>query len=173
MHIWSDELFGGGVSVIRRKALGLAVAVTAVAVGSASCNCSSCHRHPPNAKFDLMNLGEVARNYYTTSAPVASMRRFPESGWGANTGSSCARRASGLPGDTSEEQHPVLSAARPGPFVFEFVSTGTGSDAQFTVRAHGDLDCDGIRSTWEHVGRATAAGSAEFGICCWTKQESE
>ncbi len=32
---------------------------------------------------------------------------------------------------------------------YQFVASGTGLDAEFTGRAFGDLDCDGIQSTFE------------------------
>ncbi len=35
---------------------------------------------------------------------------------------------------------------------YEFISGGTGTGAEFTVRAMGDLDCDGIESTFEMYG---------------------
>jgi len=39
-------------------------------------------------------------------------------------------------------------------FVYEFTSNGkTGNDAEFVATAYGDLDCDGIRSTFQRSGR--------------------
>lgn len=35
---------------------------------------------------------------------------------------------------------------------YEFISAGTGTGATFTARASGDLDCDGIESTFEMYG---------------------
>ncbi len=37
-------------------------------------------------------------------------------------------------------------------YVYEFVSTGTGANAIFTASAYGDLDCDGVMSTFRRVG---------------------
>jgi prepilin-type N-terminal cleavage/methylation domain-containing protein len=45
-------------------------------------------------------------------------------------------------------------------FRFEFVSSGTGTDARFTARAYGDLDCDGVLSTFEMVGSVQADGTS-------------
>jgi len=39
---------------------------------------------------------------------------------------------------------------------YEFISSGTGVDARFTARARGDLDCDGIESTFEMYGAVTS-----------------
>jgi len=35
---------------------------------------------------------------------------------------------------------------------YEFISSGAGTQAEFTTRASGDLDCDGIESTFEMYG---------------------
>jgi hypothetical protein len=37
-------------------------------------------------------------------------------------------------------------------FVYSFTASGTGPDASFTVTAHGDLDCDGVSSTFQRMG---------------------
>jgi hypothetical protein len=38
-------------------------------------------------------------------------------------------------------------------YAYEIQTSGTGLNAQFIIRALGDLDCDGIRSTFEVTGR--------------------
>lgn len=43
----------------------------------------------------------------------------------------------------------------PHRFRYAFESTGTGDTAVFTARAHADLDCDGVWSTFERVGRGS------------------
>ena len=40
----------------------------------------------------------------------------------------------------------------PSYYSYEFVSSGEGESAAFTARAIGDLDCDGVRSTFERIG---------------------
>ncbi len=43
-------------------------------------------------------------------------------------------------------------------FSYEFRSNGaTGNDAEFTAAAYGDLDCDGIRSTFELTGKGVVS----------------
>lgn len=42
---------------------------------------------------------------------------------------------------------------------YEFVSEGTNVDAQFTARALGDLDCDGVLSTFEVFGGVLVQGN--------------
>ena len=40
-------------------------------------------------------------------------------------------------------------------FGYEFVSSGSGLDSKYTARAHADLDCDSIYSTFERYGYGT------------------
>lgn len=42
---------------------------------------------------------------------------------------------------------------------YEFESSGTGSTAEFTARAHGDLDCDNQLSTFERYGWVELSGN--------------
>ena len=47
-------------------------------------------------------------------------------------------------------------------FHYQFDSSGTGDDAQFTASAFGDIDCDGVYSTWVRFGKVSggeASGS--------------
>ena len=44
---------------------------------------------------------------------------------------------------------------------YEFISSGVSTDSTFTARAKGDLDCDGIESTFEMYGRIGAGGEPE------------
>lgn len=61
----------------------------------------------------------------------------------------------------------------PSYFSYEFVSSGEGSGAIFTARAHGDLDCDGTRSTFERVGRVGPDGSVDNASATYTENETE
>ena len=42
---------------------------------------------------------------------------------------------------------------KPSHYAYEVITAGTEAAAHFTVRALGDLDCDGIHSTFEITGR--------------------
>jgi hypothetical protein len=44
-------------------------------------------------------------------------------------------------------------------FAYEFISSGVGGKARFTARATGDLDCDGVVSTFEQKGRIDSQGN--------------
>jgi type IV pilus assembly protein PilA len=49
-----------------------------------------------------------------------------------------------------------FSIADPHYFAYEYISSGTLSNAQFTAAAYGDLDGDGNASTFERAGQANA-----------------
>ncbi len=46
---------------------------------------------------------------------------------------------------------------------YEFISSGVSTASTFTARAKGDLDCDGVESTFEAYGRIGAGGELEGG----------
>jgi hypothetical protein len=48
-------------------------------------------------------------------------------------------------------------------FRYEYVSEGTGPEARFAARAVGDLDCDGVYSTFERTGVVDAEGYVNGG----------
>lgn len=54
-------------------------------------------------------------------------------------------------------------------YQYQFVSQGKGDQASFTARALGDLDCDGVYSTFERVGRITKSGYITAGSGLWKR----
>ncbi len=58
-------------------------------------------------------------------------------------------------------------------YKYELVSRGTGTSAEFTARAHGDLDCDGVYSTFERSASVTAAGEVRGGSGMYIDNELE
>ncbi len=56
---------------------------------------------------------------------------------------------------------------------YEFISSGTGRDAKFTARAIGDLDCDGVYSTFERVGSIDDEGNVTGGVGLYMENELE
>ena len=44
----------------------------------------------------------------------------------------------------------------PQPFIYEYKASGVLGDARFEVSAYGDLDCDGVFSTFRFVGKGDA-----------------
>ncbi len=64
-----------------------------------------------------------------------------------------------------------FSIDEPFYYAYEYVSKGTEAGSAFTVRAIGDLDCDGILSTFERVG--TADSSRRVTGAVFTNNEME
>ena len=58
-------------------------------------------------------------------------------------------------------------------FRYQFISKGRGREAQFTARAHADLDCDGLESTFERVGLATKDGKVRLSTAVHTVRARE
>ena len=58
-------------------------------------------------------------------------------------------------------------------FSYEYESAGTGVGAAFTARAMGDLDGNGVRSTYERAGRATEQLEVESSGGLWVRDPVE
>ncbi len=85
------------------------------------------------------------------------------------------RRFVGAPGEWDAPSWQALSFAISDPrhYAYEFVSTGTGNSAAFTARARGDLDADGVFSTFERAGSVDAHGSVKGSSGLYIDQELE
>lgn len=51
-----------------------------------------------------------------------------------------------------------FSMNQPFRYQYQIISSGKGPNAKFTIRAHGDLDCDGVWSTYELWGAIDGKG---------------
>jgi len=116
--------------------------------------------------FRLQKIADGAAAYYQESDRLVRVeedssgkKRFPES-----TPVTPARRCcvygtegkcEGTNWDTPSWRALGFAIEEPHRFRFQFISSGLGGEAAFTVRAHADLDCDGLESTFERVGYAT------------------
>ena len=69
----------------------------------------------------------------------------------------------------------VLGMAQNEPtyYAYEFVSQGRGPMAHFTARAIGDLNCNGVLSTFERVGLVDDEGNISGGAGIYAKDELE
>lgn len=56
---------------------------------------------------------------------------------------------------------------------YEYVSSGSGPGAAFTARAIGDLDCDGVYSTFERVGVVDDENNIQGGAGLYSNKELE
>lgn len=54
-------------------------------------------------------------------------------------------------------------------YQYRIISVGQGAEAGFTIRAHGDLDCDGVYSTYERTGKVGPGGKLVDGLLTWDK----
>jgi prepilin-type N-terminal cleavage/methylation domain-containing protein len=120
------------------------------------------------ARTHLEKLGAGARTYYlderyvgTNITPVP--RQFPES-IGTTPALSCCLQGGKCIAESTQWDDPVWAALHfavsdPHYFRYEFVSEGIMSEAKFTGRAYGDLDCDGIESTFEIQGEVNYLGN--------------
>ena len=66
-----------------------------------------------------------------------------------------------------------FAAKAPMNYAYEFISVGTGASARFTARAMGDIDCNGVLSTFERMGRIDASGRVILGAGIYGTNELE
>ncbi|MBM4371256.1 MAG: hypothetical protein FJ098_06355 [Deltaproteobacteria bacterium] len=125
----------------------------------------------------LDRICKGAAAYYTT--PHVNMGdgmklpcQFPAS-VGPTPGSrGCADKAVDKDGDAFCDPDPDVWAVPgwsalmfemndPHRFVYSFASKGTGADAEFVATANGDLDGDGVLSTFQRFGKGAAESGGE------------
>jgi hypothetical protein len=104
--------------------------------------------------------------------------QFPPSVTQTPKGSACdhpGERFPGTPEAWADEGWSALNFAVHDKhyFSYQFESSGSGADAQFTARAHADLDCDGIFSTFERMGHGSSDCSARSRGAMFIDQETE
>ncbi len=112
------------------------------------------------ATQNLRMIFQGAVLYYEGSHQDPRFRQFPDSseapdGWAMSTCEAGNSKSFVPRGDTwSGDTWRALNFHIPEPFRYRytFESEGLGADAQFTVRANGDLNCDGRLSTFERIG---------------------
>jgi hypothetical protein len=112
-------------------------------------------------RMNVRTLAEAAAAYYQDK------KQFPPSAPLTPAKSCCEQGGRCLPADKNwaGETWTALrfSVDVPHYFQYEFVSSGTGSDATFKVRAVTELDCDGKKSFFERSGRVTEDGNVYLG----------
>ncbi len=114
------------------------------------------------AEWELRNLAAAASSYWESTASATGVRRFP-----ASTGPSPALDAlaarclddaapdvAGAYDETGWTELGRVPEADPFRFVYQFESSGTDAQAEFTATAFGDLDCDGEVRTMRVYGNA-------------------
>jgi len=122
---------------------------------------------------DLQHICAGAVSYYEESVRLSvprqgdahkAVRRFPASTAITPTRNCCTFGSKGLcegtDWDTATWRALGFEVEGPHRFRYQFVSCGVDAGAVFSARAFADLDCDGVESTFERVGRATSGGRA-------------
>jgi hypothetical protein len=61
----------------------------------------------------------------------------------------------------------------PHVYYYEYKTAGTGKDATFSVDAYGDLDCNGVYSTFEMIGSVTPDGTVTGAAGLFRDKENE
>ena len=64
-----------------------------------------------------------------------------------------------------------FSVGEPFRYQYSVISGGVGPRAGFTIRAHSDLDCDGVYSTYERTATVDAKGRLKDGLLTWDKSK--
>jgi hypothetical protein len=110
------------------------------------------------AEAKVSELSDSAEGYYH------EFGRLPESTPLTPARRCCEHPGGRCPADPADWSHPTWQALNFAIsdlffYQYQFVSDGTS----FTARAVGDLDCDGIMSTFERVGTVRPGGAIQVG----------
>ncbi len=130
------------------------------------------------ARMNVSRIAQLALAFYQweQSAPDGTVRphRFPVSA--KRTPTDPCRKGKTAGDDAWEAKgwrELGFSVEGPSRYTYEFISKGEGAAAQFTARAVGDLDCDGVLSTFERVGYVNASGKVELPGDTFIENETE
>lgn len=136
------------------------------------------------AVANVKRMGDGATAYFERSSPSGALaeRHFPPTVTLTPGSPSLAMCPGGDSANYVPTQdtwaHPTWAAlgfAVEDPFLYsyEFISEGKGAEARFTARATGDLDCDGVLSTFERIGHVDESGRVVGGAGIFSLNELE
>jgi hypothetical protein len=119
------------------------------------------------ATLNLRRVFDASVAFYTEGGPdgSANTARFPPSVGPTPDHTACVDGESvPFPPDAKRWAHPTWQALNfavndPSRYQYEYLSEGEGPTAKFTIRAYGDLDCNGVRSTFERSAYIDADGN--------------
>jgi prepilin-type N-terminal cleavage/methylation domain-containing protein len=137
------------------------------------------------ATLNVRKLYDASVTYFDTEhanrAGGIGLRQFP-----ATVASTPGTVASACANGTSRKIAPLpqvwkngtwvglnFTVDHPHYYVYSFLSQGTGTAAQFSARANGDLDCDGLASTFERVGAVDDENNVVGGAGLYAQDEAE
>ncbi|HEV8324795.1 MAG TPA: hypothetical protein VG389_24470 [Myxococcota bacterium] len=127
------------------------------------------------ATMSLRKIFDSSVSYYdaelTDSDGKVMPKSFPAStDWTPPLGECCKHPGGKCPPDPALWDTPTWKALNffiddPHYYSYRYVSSGTGSDTgvAFTASASGDLNCDGVYSTFERIGSVDAADNISGG----------
>jgi prepilin-type N-terminal cleavage/methylation domain-containing protein len=134
------------------------------------------------AHLNKMWTGSVA--YYEADhadpAGVLVPRQFPQTATNDELSAPCCTGPGAkCPGSPAAYQADTawmalnFSVRDPHNYMPTYTSNGTGAVAAFTARAFGDLDCDGILSTFQRQGGVNAGGDVQASSAAYVNLELE
>ncbi|MEZ4468569.1 MAG: hypothetical protein R3F60_18455 [bacterium] len=133
------------------------------------CANGACDAPPtPDPADTVRSMAEALKQAFEASATPCAQRRFPA--FGPIGGRICGWS---LPAGTGLVLGALEKLAGWSPHAYLVETHGAGPGAGFTARVLGDLDCDGVRATWEMVGNADARCGVELGARVWSRLEGE
>jgi len=133
-------------------------------------------QHVTEAINELGQLARGAAVYYVKPRGEADGARmvcqFPQGEIRSTIARSCCDPSVALPGTNLCDPERVLwnrplwnalhfRIDEPQAYVYSYKASGTLADAQFVVEAYGDLDCDGVISTFRFVGHGDPKARAD------------
>lgn len=158
------RLGGGGGPLVLMGAAGIFAAVGVPAYIKYATRSKSAE-----ANMNLRRVFDSSVAYYSEgtwgSAATAQTAKFPPSVGPTPSRPACLGTLSTpFPPDATLWEHPTWTALNfavnePSLYQYEYISEGEGHAAKFTIRATGDLDCDGVFSTFERSGFIDAYGN--------------
>jgi type IV pilus assembly protein PilA len=125
------------------------------------------------ATMNIRKMFDSSVSYFeeehASRAGVILAKQFPDptnmtpaTGCCAGTGGKCAPLASNWSASATWNAL-NFSVDDPHYYQYTYAAGGTGTASQFTARANGDLNCDGILSTFERIGSVDPTGNVSGG----------
>ena len=129
----------------------------------------------------LRRMSEGARTYYLEAhgargaAGTVVPKQFPDTTAATPAVPCCGEKCAVNVAQWADPTWKALTFAVTDPhyYQYSFTSSGTGVAARFTARANGDLDCDGLESTFEMYGSIRAVDGDPTGSRVAAKDDTE
>jgi hypothetical protein len=159
-------------SGIMAKTTLVAVALAGAIANACSASTEVLRAKSNEARMNVQRIWSAALAYYEEEhvGPDGKLlpKQFPTPVATTPAGTPCDGPNQRYRPDPKAWEHPTWKALRfsmtePHYYRYAFDSSGTGTSAQFTAHAHGDLNCDGVWSTFEKIGFVDKQGKLQRG----------